>query len=109
MSTQVLLVGRGLFQEGLARVLSSYADHVEIIGAAESWEVAKTQLDILHPDTLIADHQYADAIIADMDHFSLDDDKPTKALFIILDENKMIVYQRQQLVDITIDHLVEAL
>ncbi len=109
MSTQVLLVGRGLFQEGLARVLSSYASQVEIIGAAESWDEAKVLLETLHPDTLIADYQYADVIIADMEGFSLDGDRPTKALFIILDENKMIVYQRQQLVDITIDHLVEAL
>jgi len=109
MSTQVLLIGRGLFQDGLARILEPYQADVTIIGYAESWEEAKTLLKTLHPDTLIADYQYANVIVADLERFSGDDSPISKALFIILDENKMVVYQRQQFADITIDRLVEAL
>ncbi len=109
MSAQVLLIGRGLFQDGLDRVLKNYPDVVEIVGIAETWDDAKKMLTTLHPDALIADYQCADVIVPEMETFSGEDGKPIKALFVILDENKMIVYQRQQMTDITIDRLVESL
>jgi DNA-binding NarL/FixJ family response regulator len=109
MSTQVLLIGRGLFQDGLDRVLKNYSPDVEIIGVAETWEEAKSMLSTIHPDALIADYQYADVIVPEMESFTESGEKSIKALFVILDENKMIVYQRQQMTDITIDRLVEAL
>jgi hypothetical protein len=55
------------------------------------------------------DHHIPDVIVADLESFSSEDEKPLKVLFVILDENKMIVYQRQQMTDITIDRLIEAL
>ena len=109
MSTQVLLIGRGLFQDGLDRVLKAYSSDIEIVSVVGSWEEAKTVLAEIHPDALIADYQYADVIVSEMETFSGEDGKPIKALLVILDENKMIVYQRQQMTDITIDRLVEAL
>jgi DNA-binding NarL/FixJ family response regulator len=109
MSTQILLIGRGLFQDGLDRVLKTYSSDVEIIGTAETWEAARAMLATLHPDALIADYECADVIVADLESFSSEDGKPLKVLFVILDENKMIVYQRQQMTDITIDRLIEAL
>ena len=109
MSTQVLLIGRGLFQDGLDRVLKNYSNAVEIVGMAETWDEAKSMLITLHPDALIADYECADVIVPEMESFTGEDEKPIKALFVILDENKMVVYQRQEMTDITIDRLVEAL
>ena len=109
MSTQVLLVGRGLFQDGLARLLEANQTYVNVIGFAESWQEAKTLLKTLRPDALIADYQCADVIVADLERLSIEEYQISKALFIILDENKMVVYHRQQFVDITIDQLIKAL
>jgi len=109
MSTQVLLIGRGLFQDGLDRVLKNYSPDIEIVGIAETWEEAKTMMATLHPDALIADYECADVIVPEMESFTGEDEKPMKAIFVILDENKMIVYQRQQMTDITIDRLIESL
>jgi len=89
--------------------LKSYSDAVEIVGIAETWDDAKRMLSALRPDALIADYQCADEIVPEMETCSGEDGKPIKALFVILDENKMIVYQRQQMTDITIDRLVESL
>ena len=109
MSIQVLLIGRGLFHDGLDRVLKNYSPVIELVGVAETWDEAKSMLHTMHPDTLIADYQYADVIVPEMEHFTTTGEKPLKILFVILDENKMVVYQRQQMSDITIDRLIEAL
>jgi DNA-binding NarL/FixJ family response regulator len=109
MSTQVLLIGSGLFQDGLDRVLKNYAPDIEIVGIARAWDEAKDMLAAANPDALIADYQYADTIIADMESLSPGDEKPLKVLFVIPDENRMIVYQRQQMTDLTIDRFIEAL
>ena len=102
------MIGRGLFQDGLDRVLKTYSPDVEIVGVAETWEDAKPMLAELHPDALIADYACADVIVPEMESFT-GSEKPLKAIFVILDENKMIVYQRQQMTDITIDRLIESL
>ncbi len=109
MSTQVLLIGSGLFQDGLDRVLKNHAPDIEIIGIAKSWDEAKILLASVTPDALIADYQYADTIVADMESLTSDNEKPLKVLFVIPDENRMIVYQRQQMTDLTIDRFIEAL
>ncbi len=109
MSTQVLLIGRGLFQDGLDRVLKSYSSDIKIVDIVETWNEAKTFLSSFHPDVIIADYQCADVIMSEMESFSGEDERPITAIFVILDENKMIIYQRRQMTGITIDRLVEAL
>ncbi len=109
MSTQVLLIGGGLFQDGLSRILKTHQDDITVIGAAETWEQAESLLKTLQPHALIADYQCADVIVADMERISFDNDQLSKVLFIIQDENKMILYRRQQYVDATVQQLIEAL
>ena len=109
MRTPVLLVGRGLFQDGLTRMLGAERPDISVIGFAETWQEARDLLNRLRPAALIADYQYADAIMADLEKLPLAESRLFKTLFIILDENKMVVYQRQQFTDITIQHVIEAL
>jgi DNA-binding NarL/FixJ family response regulator len=109
MSTQVLLVGRGLFLEGLTRLLENHQAAVKVIGSVESWPAAKDLLTTLQPDALIADYQCAETIIADIEKLATEAYPITKVLFIILDENRMVVYRRQQVADIAIHQLIEAL
>lgn len=109
MSTPVLLVGRGLFQDGLARILGAERTDISVIGFAETWKEAKNLLKRLQPEALIADYQYADAIMADLEKLSVAESRLFKTIFILLDENKMVVYQRQQFTDITTRQVIEAL
>ncbi len=109
MSTRVLLVSRGMFHDGLVRVLKTHAEDVVISGSAESWQEAKAMLNTLKPEALMAEYQFAEAILADLEQLAAHQYFPEKILFIIQDENKIVVYQRQQLSDITIEHLIEAL
>ncbi len=109
MSTRVLLVSRGMFHDGLVRVLKNHAEDVVISGSAESWQEAKAMLNTLKPEALMAEYQFAEEILADLEQLAANQYFPEKILFIIQDENKIVVYQRQQLNDITIEHLIEAL
>lgn len=109
MSTRVILVSRGMFHDGLVRVLEDYEADVQIIGSAETWAEAKVLIPQLKPEALIADHQFAEEMMADLEQMAADEYIPEKILFIILDENKIIVYQRQQMSDITVHNLLEAL
>ena len=98
-----------MFHDGFVRVLEDHAADVEIIGSAESWAEAKSMINELKPDALIADHRFAEEMMADLEQLAATEYTPERILFIILDENKIVVYQRQQLTDITIDRLIEAL
>ena len=109
MSTRVLLVSRGMFHDGLVRVLDAQAADIEIVGSAENWDEAKALIERLQPEAIIADYRYAEEMMADMEQMAHDAAMPGKILFIILDENKIILYQRKQFTDITIDRLIEAL
>ncbi len=109
MSTRVLLVSLGMFHDGLLRALENHAGEVEVVGSAKSWTEAKAMIEQLHPDALIADHQFAEEMMADIEEVAASEHLPHRILFVILDENKIILYQRQQLNDITIDRLIEVL
>ena len=100
-----------MFHDGLVRALEERPSDIEIIGSAESWAQAKAMMDEMHPDALIADHQFAEEMMADMEQIAINDDEhtPDRILFVILDENKVVLYQRQQITDITIDRLIEVL
>ncbi len=111
MSIRVLLVSRGMFHDGLVRVLEDRPADVEIIGSAESWAEAKGMMEEAHPDVLIADYHYAEEMMADLERIAAHDNDliPDRILFVILDENKVILYKRRQITDITIDRLIEVL
>lgn len=109
MNTRVLLVSRGMFHDGLLRALENHAGDVEVVGSAKSWMEAKAMIEQLHPNALIADHQFAEEMMADIEEVAASEHLPHRILFVILDENKIILYQRHQLTDITIDRLIEAL
>jgi len=109
MSTQVLLVSRGMFHDGLLRVLKDYERDVEVVGSAASWPEARAMMEDIRPDVLIADYQFAEEMMADLEQMAADEYSPGRILFVILDENKAVIYQRQQLTNMTIDRLIEVL
>ncbi len=98
-----------MFQDGLIRVLEEHTANVEILGVAQDWSEAKRLITTLQPDVLIADYGLADTMIPELEHLAMDETNPLRILFIIMDENKIILYQRQQFTDITIERLIEAL
>jgi DNA-binding NarL/FixJ family response regulator len=98
-----------MFHDGLVRVLEAHASDVEIVGSAASWEEARDMLEEAQPEAILADHRFADEMMSELEHLPPDAPAPGKILFIIPDENKVIVYQRRQIADITIDRLIEVL
>ena len=100
-----------MFHDGLVRVLEDRSADVEIIGSAESWTEAKAMMEQARPDALIADYHYAEEMMADLERIAANDNDPIpdRILFVILDENKVVLYKRRQISDITIDRLIEVL
>ncbi len=109
MSTRILLVSRGMFHDGLLRALKNYADDVEILGSASTWSEAQALIRERKPQVLVADYQLAPEMMGGLEELAAEEEIPAKILFIILDENKIIVYQRRQFTDITLDKLIERL
>ncbi|MBI5304903.1 MAG: hypothetical protein HY868_22410 [Chloroflexi bacterium] len=101
MSSRVLLVGQGLFLDGLTRLLSEQRS-VCIIGAARDWAEAETLVQTHHPDTVIVDH--ADTAPA----FQSASSAP-QVIYLTLAENRMVVHSRQELAGPTASDLVRVI
>lgn len=101
MSSRVLLVGQGLFLDGLTRLLSEQPS-VSIVGAARDWSEAQTLVQTQHPDTVIVDH--ADTTP------SFDSALPSlKVIYLTLTDNRMVVHSRQELAGPTARDLVSVI
>ncbi len=101
MSSRVLLVGQGLFLDGLTRLLSEQRS-VSIIGAARDWAEAATLVQTHHPDTVIVDH--ADTTP------TFDSAMPApKVIYLTLSDNRMVVHSRQELAGPTASDLVRVI
>jgi len=108
MKTRVLLVGEGLFQEGLTHIL---ADHpaLEIIAGVGSWQEARAHIAQEQPDIIIVDHANAQLREADLAPLLNSGAENLKVVYLTLAENKMIVHNRQEIINATPTDLLQAL
>ena len=108
MPTRVLLVGRGLFRDGLERALA-HEPTVAVVGSADTWQAAQALVTQLKPDVLIVDHAAKALRKVDMTPV-LETDAPTlKVIHLTLAENKMVVYDQRQVADVSLTDLLSAL
>ncbi len=108
MSTRVLLVGQGLFREGLERTLAQEPT-VCIVGSATSWSEAQALVEQLKPDVLIVDHAATALHQADMTPVLGTDVQPLKIIHLTLAENRMVVYDQRQVSNVSLLDLLQAL
>jgi DNA-binding NarL/FixJ family response regulator len=108
MTTKILFIGHGLFCESLTRLLSENPS-VEIIGAVNTCDEARTIFETQHPDVLIVDHAQVSLKMNDLEDLLESGQDSLKVIFLTLAENKMVVHNRQQLADVTLPVLMQAL
>ena len=108
MPTRVLLVGRGLFRDGLERALAQEPT-VTIVGSADTWREAQARVLELKPNVLIVDHAAKALRQADMTPVLGTESQPLKVIHLTLAENKMVVYDQRQVADVSLTDLLSAL
>jgi len=107
MTTRVLIIGQGLFSEGLTRLLQDFPT-VEIIGVFDTCASARELVTQGVPDALIIDHAQASMHVTELNDL-LESVESLKVISLTLTENKMVIHNRQQLADVTLPVLMQAL
>lgn len=104
MATRVLLVGHGLFREGLERLLGE-SGGVEVVGAAETWAEAEALMRRANPQVVIADHDTSRLNPADLAPFLHAGAENMRIIYLTLADNTMIIHQQQALANATLGDL----
>jgi hypothetical protein len=104
MGTQILLVGQGLFHDGLICLLADFPA-AEVVGQAKSWSEARAMIEQCHPDAVIVDQ--ADPELFKEEHIPVLN--VGIVIYLTLTDNRMVVHDRHQLMEPTMDDLLKAL
>lgn len=107
MQTRVLFIGHGLFCEGLTRLLSDDPS-VAIIGAVGSCADARQVVLGEKPDAIIIDHAQIEMNPTELNQL-LESAEALKVISLTLSDNKMVIHNRQQLANVTLPVLMQAL
>ena len=108
MATKVLLIGHGMFHDGLKRILSEQSQ-MSVVGTASTWDEARELLAQLQPDVLIVEQEAADLYEDNLASLMDMQDHAQKIIYLTLAESRMIIHDRQKVEGATIDHLFKAL
>ncbi|MBI5081735.1 MAG: response regulator transcription factor [Chloroflexi bacterium] len=108
MTSRVLLIGRGLFLDGLAHLLAEQPA-VKVAGAVSAWSEAHQVMKQAHPDIVIVDHAAPELREHDLLPLLETESPKFKVIYLTLADSKMIVHDRQQLSDATIDDLMKVI
>jgi response regulator of citrate/malate metabolism len=108
MNTRILLIGQGLFLDGLTHILSEQPN-TEIIGAVSSWKAAENLVAERQPDIIIVDHNEEELRETDLAPLLENQIASVKVIYLTLAANKMIIHNRQQFDDVTMPDLLKAL
>jgi len=107
MTTRVLFVGQGLFSDGLSRLLLDFP-YVETVGAVETCADTREVVVREVPDVLIVDHALNSRHPSELNAL-LESVDSLKVISLTLSENKMVIHNRQQLADVALPVLMQAL
>ncbi len=108
MITNVLLIGHGVFHDGLERLLAEQP-HMSIVGTADTWTEAQEMVSLLQPDVLIVEQEAAELYEDDLTPLLDMQGHTMKIIYLTLAESRMIIHDRQEVDGATVDHLLEAL
>ena len=108
MNTRILLIGQGLFRDGLTRILTEQPN-TENVAAVNNWAEARSIVDQENPDIVIVDHDEPELRESDLAPLLETETLSLKVIYLTLAANKMIVHNRQQMSDVSIPDLLQAL
>ena len=108
MAKKVLLIGQGLFRDGLTHLLQEAA-HLQIVGAADSWTNARELMETHRPDIVIVDHSSNRLNEADLAPMLQNDLPNLKVIYLTLADNHMIVHDQHQVSNVNVVDLLNAL
>lgn len=107
MTTRVLLIGHGLFGEGLYHLLAG-SPHFAVVAAVDNWQDAQTWLSQHEADVLIVDRQIVPADTFSLPPFISHGQAP-RVIYLTLAENTMTIYTPHIIADAHKDDLLAVL
>jgi len=108
MATNVLLIGHGVFHDGLERLLAEQSQ-MSVIGTASNWDEAQQVMTREQPDVLIIEQESANLYEDNLAPLLDVETETFKVIYLTLAESKMVIHDRQQVNGATVDNLLEAL
>jgi len=108
MATRILLIGQGLFRDGLEHILAQEPT-VTIIGSVSTWAEAQDLMARARPDVLIVDHAAEKLRQADLLPPLEAQAWDLKIIHLTLAENRMVVHDQRQVADVSLTDLLGAL
>ena len=108
MNARILLIGQGLFLDGLTRILSEQND-AEIVATVNRWEEAREIIKQKKPNILILDHDEPDFRQSDIAPLFEITTTSLKVIYLTLSTNEMIIHNKQQLSDASVSDLINAI
>ena len=105
MPTRILLVGRGLFRDGLARVLAEEPS-LSVVGSASSWREAEALIVQTQPEVLIVDQAAIGSRTPNVYALLGDPPRQLRIIHLTLDENRAVVDDLRQVSDISVPELI---
>jgi DNA-binding NarL/FixJ family response regulator len=108
MVIRVLLVGHGLYCEGLKHILAD-DPHVAVVGSARTRQEAQNSIKQLAPEVVIIDRTASEFSEDDLTLLLAGKSTNLLAVYLNLDENKMIVHDRHLVGSATFEDLLAAL
>ncbi len=103
----LIISNHPIFAEGLVRILKQDAG-IEIVDCVANLECARSLLQAQPPDTIIVDFE-ADVPDAQVTNQLIDDQAERRVIFLSLNNSRLILYQRQQVIDATTSDLLALL
>lgn len=108
MATNVLLIGHGVFHDGLERLLAEQPQ-MSVIGTASNWDEAQQVMTREQPDVLIIEQESANLYEDNLAPLLDVETETFKVIYLTLAESKMVIHDRQQVNGATVDNLLEVL
>ncbi len=108
MGTRILLVGRGLFRDGLAHALRQEPS-VTIVGSVSAWHDVPAEVALTHPDVLIVDEAAVRPATPDTLPLLGPGASHLKIIYLTLDTNRAVVDDLRQVIDLSLTDLVTLL
>ncbi len=105
MGTRVLLVGRGLFRDGLAHLLGQESS-VSVVGSANSWREAEGLIAQTQPDVLIVDQAAIGSRPTNVYALLGNPPRSLRIIHLTLDENRAVVDDLRQVSDMDVTELL---
>jgi DNA-binding NarL/FixJ family response regulator len=108
MTTRILLIGQGLFRDGLEHVLAQEPS-VTIVGSVSTWTEAQDLMARVRADALIVDHASEKLRQADLLPLLGTEAQDIKVIHLTLAENRMVVHDQRQVTDVSLADLLGVL